>query len=117
MRAGVELLEAAGLRADGLAGFFRRLNPITGGVPARLARQPSGLADRIAATDRPATGESAFDAEQWAAVKAVCTNSGSAVDGGDAVESGGDGSGGEGAGNSDSGGADSGGVSNSADRR
>jgi len=69
--------------------FFRRLNPITGGgiLPDWLASHP-GLADRIAATDRPATGESAFDAEQWAAVKAVCTNSGSAVDGGDAVESG-----------------------------
>lgn len=98
---GVELLEAAGLRADGLAGFFRRLNPITGGggfLPDWLASHP-GLADRIAATDRPATGNSALDAEQWAAVKAVCANRGSAVDG--------DSTGSEDAGNSDNSGADS----------
>jgi Zn-dependent protease with chaperone function len=70
---GVELLEGAGLRADGLAGFFRRLGPeqSEGILPDWLASHP-GLADRIAATDRPATGESAFDAKQWAAVKAVC---------------------------------------------
>jgi Zn-dependent protease with chaperone function len=70
---GVELLEAAGLRADGLAAFFRRLGPEESGglLPGWLASHP-GLADRIAATERPATGEHAFDAKQWAAVKAVC---------------------------------------------
>jgi Zn-dependent protease with chaperone function len=69
---GVELLEAANLRADGLAGFFRRLGPKESGMlPDWLASHP-GLADRIAATDRPATGEDAFDARQWAAVKSVC---------------------------------------------
>jgi len=75
---GVELLEAAGLRADGLASFFRRLSPLgVGGglLPDWLASHP-GLADRIAATDRPATGEDAFDARQWAAVKAVCSSAG-----------------------------------------
>jgi Zn-dependent protease with chaperone function len=70
---GVALLEAAGLRADGLAGFFRRLGPeeSDGFLPDWLASHP-GLAERIAATDRPAAGDSAFDAQQWTAVKAVC---------------------------------------------
>jgi Zn-dependent protease with chaperone function len=76
---GVALLEAAGLRADGLASFFRRLSPLgVGGglLPDWLASHP-GLADRIAATDRPATGDDAFDARQWAAVRAVCASTGS----------------------------------------
>jgi predicted Zn-dependent protease len=70
---GVELLEAAGMRADGLAAFFRRLGPeeSDGLLPDWLASHP-GLAERIAATDRPATGDHAFDDRQWAAVKAVC---------------------------------------------
>jgi len=70
---GVALLEAAGLRADGLAGFFRRLGPEESGglLPDWLASHP-GLAERIAATQRPATGDHAFDAQQWAAVKAIC---------------------------------------------
>jgi Zn-dependent protease with chaperone function len=73
---GVELLEAANLRADGLAGFFRRLGPEESGVlPDWLASHP-GLADRIAATDRPATGASAFDSRQWADVKSVCSPAG-----------------------------------------
>ena len=85
---GVELLEGAGLRADGLAGFFRRLGPeqSEGILPDWLASHP-GLADRIAATDRPATGDSAFDAKQWTAVKAVCggAGSGSGTGGGDSA--------------------------------
>ena len=74
---GVALLEAAGLRADGLAGFFRRLGPeeSEGILPDWLASHP-GLADRIAATDRPSSGDDAFDAWQWAAVKAVCSSAG-----------------------------------------
>lgn len=86
---GVELLENAGLRADGLAGFFRRLGPeeSDGFLPDWLASHP-GLADRIAATDRPATGEDAFTARQWAAVKAVCSGGGDET--GNAPESGND---------------------------
>lgn len=85
---GVELLEAAHLRADGLASFFRRLKPqeSEGLLPDWLASHP-GLAERIAATDRPAGGESAFDADQWAAVKAVCSRTPTGTTPGGAEES------------------------------
>jgi Zn-dependent protease with chaperone function len=84
---GVALLEAAGLRADGLASFFRKLKPeeSQGILPDWLASHP-GLAERIAATDRPATGMHALDTEEWRALKAVCAKDATGASTGDTDE-------------------------------
>jgi predicted Zn-dependent protease len=83
----VALLEAAGLRADGLASFFRKLKPeeSQGILPDWLASHP-GLAERIAATDRPATGMHALDTEKWRALKAVCAKDATGASTGDTDE-------------------------------
>ncbi len=72
---GVGLLEKAGLRADGVAGFFERL--LENGKPD--AAEAAGIwsshpptKERIEATKRPATGREPFTAAEWKALRAVC---------------------------------------------
>ena len=72
-RAGVTYLRQAGLRADGLARFFARLEAKqgSGGLPPFLADHPP-LAEREAATAADATGAAPFGPRRWQAIRAMC---------------------------------------------
>jgi Zn-dependent protease with chaperone function len=69
----IETLQKAGLRADGLGRFFATLEAKgqSGGLPGFLSDHPSN-ADREHAVRVAPTGTSAFTAEEWSAVRAVC---------------------------------------------
>jgi len=72
---GVSLLEKLGLRADGMADFFERMQrarPSDAAAVAGIWSSHPPTAERIAATRRPPTGRPAFSDEEWAALKAVC---------------------------------------------
>lgn len=75
-RTALELLDATGMRADGLARFFGRLLDEQGG---KDGAQQMGVfsthpptKERIETTKRPATGAPAMTAREWQALRAVC---------------------------------------------
>jgi predicted Zn-dependent protease len=75
-RTALELLDATGMRADGLARFFGRLLDEQGG---KDGAQQMGVfsthpptKERIEATKRPATGAPAMTAAEWQALRVVC---------------------------------------------
>lgn len=82
----IELLTAAGLRADGLSRFFARLDQAHGqrdGTEDASPNRPAGLVpswlsthppdrDRRARTARPESGEMPFTAAEWAAIRGMC---------------------------------------------
>lgn len=72
-RGAVALLARAGLSADGLAAFFRRMAEQPSAVPAWLSTHPDSQA-RAQAVEAQHTkpGAPALTAEQWAAVKGIC---------------------------------------------
>ncbi len=76
--AAVEILDRAGLNADGLSRFFARWRhteddgSIAGWLPGWFSTHPSAEARRQA-TARDATGAPALDAEGWAGLRAICT--------------------------------------------
>jgi Zn-dependent protease with chaperone function len=72
----IDLLTAAGLRADGLSRFFAQMDAHPG--PDHAASLPSWLAnhppsdERRAKTERPATGEMPFTDAEWRAIRTMC---------------------------------------------
>ena len=72
----VETLHRAGLRADGLARFFTILEARPGGsAPAFLSDHPSNAA-RLKAVQTDGSGNPAFSAGQWRAVRDICKKPG-----------------------------------------
>ena len=72
---GVALLEKLGLRADGIASFFEQVmakEPKDMAAAAGVWSSHPPTAERIAATRRPASGEPAFSASDWRALRNVC---------------------------------------------
>jgi Zn-dependent protease with chaperone function len=79
-RVGVEMLNRADIRADGLVDFFRRLEDKGRGTPpqalAFLSTHPLH-AERIEAIERLGSGRNeALDAASWTALKGVCETQG-----------------------------------------
>jgi predicted Zn-dependent protease len=70
---GVEMLERAGLRADGLATFFARMQKEEGSValPRYVSSHPPS-AERSAATARSSAGQPALSDAEWKALKSIC---------------------------------------------
>ncbi|MBX9947351.1 MAG: M48 family metallopeptidase [Reyranella sp.] len=72
---GVALLEKLGLRADGIAGFFEQMlekEPGDAASAAGIWSSHPPTRERIAATQRPATGRPAFSDADWKALREVC---------------------------------------------
>jgi predicted Zn-dependent protease len=70
---GVEMLERAGLRADGLATFFARLEKEGGSSSfLRYVSSHPPSAERSAATARGAAGRPALTDAEWEALKEIC---------------------------------------------
>jgi len=72
---GVALLEKLGLRADGMASFFEQMRekePKDAAAAAGIWSSHPPTAERIAATRRPPTGQPAFTAAEWQALRNVC---------------------------------------------
>jgi Zn-dependent protease with chaperone function len=68
----IELLEAAGVRTDGLARFFEKIDAAHSlDVPDWLSTHPD-LAARAAANPGSAAGDSGVDPAAWDAIRAVC---------------------------------------------
>ncbi|MBC7799784.1 MAG: hypothetical protein H7Z10_04115, partial [Gemmatimonadaceae bacterium] len=70
--AAIAALQAAGLRADGLARFFQRMERDDVRWVKFLSSHPA-TAERRQRAQQPDTGESAFTAAEWDAVQAMCT--------------------------------------------
>jgi len=75
-RTALQLLDATGMRADGLARFFGKIMDEQGG---KDGAQQMGVfsthpptTERIEATKRPPTGAPAMTAREWQALRAVC---------------------------------------------
>lgn len=73
---GIELLQKAGLRADGMSAFFEVIRDdvesgLFGGLPEFLSTHPD-LDARIAATRQPPTGAPAMNDADWQALRKVC---------------------------------------------
>jgi len=84
-RHGVELLQTAGLRADGLASFLTMMAETdSAGLPEWLSTHPDPQA-RAAALEADGSGDAALDPEAWHAVRAICA--GPADDPGEAEDS------------------------------
>lgn len=75
-RTALQLLDATGMRADGLARFFGKILDEQGGKDG--AQQMGVFSthpptnERIEATKRPPTGAPAMSAREWQALRAVC---------------------------------------------
>jgi beta-barrel assembly-enhancing protease len=72
---GLEMLDAAGIRADGLAAFFERLNRERGAVPkfaGFLSTHPATEARAQAARAAMGRGGDAMPPADWNALEAVC---------------------------------------------
>lgn len=70
---GIAALDRAGLRADGLAAFFARLQKEQGDSELlRYFGTHPPFADRQAATARAASGTPVLSDSEWAALKAIC---------------------------------------------
>jgi predicted Zn-dependent protease len=71
---GIAMLDRAGLRADGLAAFFARLQKDHGddGLMRYLGTHPP-LADRRLATARGDSGQPVLSDKDWTALKAICS--------------------------------------------
>jgi beta-barrel assembly-enhancing protease len=70
---GVAMLERAGLRADGLATFFARMQKEEGrGTLLRYVNSHPPSAERSAATARSGSGEPALADEEWEVLKGIC---------------------------------------------
>jgi Zn-dependent protease with chaperone function len=70
----IQLLQAAALRADGLASFFARMEAKLPDMPAALAllsTHPSSE-ERAAKAAMAGTGGAALSPEDWAALKVIC---------------------------------------------
>jgi predicted Zn-dependent protease len=71
-RRGIELLQQAGLRADGMSAFFAEFKKDGHDLlPAFLSTHPD-LDERIAATTQPPTGAPAMSDAEWQALRKVC---------------------------------------------
>lgn len=74
-RIAIALLNRAGIRGDGLRGFFERLQEIQGGqsaLPSLLSTHPL-FEERLEQIDSLATGKgAAMNAEAWAALRNIC---------------------------------------------
>lgn len=73
---GIELLQKAGIRADGMSAFFEVIRTdvekgIFSGLPEFLSTHPD-LDARIAATKQPPTGAPAMSDAEWQALRRVC---------------------------------------------
>lgn len=71
----VELLARAGLRTDGLARFFARLERKEGALPvvlAYLSTHPPAADRQLAVTRAAAEGKPAMTAEEWQALRRIC---------------------------------------------
>lgn len=66
----IEALQGAGLRADGLARFFARIDRADDGATF-LSSHPAS-AERRRLTQQPATGAPAFTPAEWDAIKTMC---------------------------------------------
>jgi predicted Zn-dependent protease len=72
---GIKLLEKRGLRADGMSRFFGQLmqhEPSDPALSLGIWSDHPPTAERIAATKRPATGQPAFTAPEWKALRSIC---------------------------------------------
>lgn len=70
---GIEMLQQAGIRADGMSAFFAEIKKDgLADLPDFLSTHPN-LDERIAATKQPATGAPAMSDAEWQSLKAVCT--------------------------------------------
>ena len=67
----LQSLRAAGLRADGLARFFTRIEGKGGSLPAFLSDHPATTERRIKAQAGP-EGAPAFTAAEWTALRGMC---------------------------------------------
>ena len=75
-RRGIELLQEAGIRADGMSAFFEVIKAdvekgVFSGLPEFLSTHPD-LDARIAATKQPPTGAPAMSDAEWQALRKVC---------------------------------------------
>ena len=75
-RRGIELLQKAGIRADGMAAFFEVIKKdvekgMFNGMPEFLSSHPD-LDARISATRQPPTGAPAMSDADWQALRKVC---------------------------------------------
>ncbi len=70
------LLSTAGLRADGLARFFKHMEEAHPNEDARLTWLSTHPAteERRARTTRPPTGQAPFSEPEWQAIKSMCPN-------------------------------------------
>ena len=73
---GIELLQRAGIRADGMSAFFEVIRAdvdkgLIGRMPEFLSSHPD-LDARIAATQQPPTGAPAMSEAEWAALRKAC---------------------------------------------
>jgi Zn-dependent protease with chaperone function len=73
---GIELLQQAGIRADGMSAFFEVIkkdveDSVLSDLPEFLSTHPD-LEARIAATRQPATGAPAMSDADWQRVRKVC---------------------------------------------
>ena len=78
-RAGVELLNAAGLDSRGLVSFFEKLQAAGNDVPGAagfLSTHPSGDTRTQAIQDVAHEGEPALDEAQWKALQNICKDTG-----------------------------------------
>jgi predicted Zn-dependent protease len=69
---GVAILERAGLRADGLAAFFARLQKGHDDSGMRYIGTHPPLADRQAKIARNQSGGTVLSPDDWAALKKIC---------------------------------------------
>ena len=80
-RRGVELLNAAGFDSRGLFSFFERIKNAGDDVPGAvefLSTHPSGQTRKKNLQSVAAKGQPALSDEQWAALRAICEQTGSA---------------------------------------
>ncbi len=78
-RAGVELLNAAGIDSRGLFGFFERIKTAGDDIPGAvefLSTHPSGEARRANLEEHVAAGHPALTEEQWTALRSICEETG-----------------------------------------
>ena len=72
---GIKLLEKRGLRADGMSRFFAEMmkhEPSDPALSLGIWSDHPPTAERIAATRRTSTGQPAFTAPEWKALRSVC---------------------------------------------